>query len=368
MIKVLVAGTANPHMPGYLRRFAESFRKNDLYQFIAIADHDAGRLANDQTILKDIPVKYYLSWKEMIDRHPEAEAIIIGTDNPEHIHVFRYAVQKHLHIYMMKVISTSEAECREMLEMEKTYDRVIQVELELHFSPQFRDARELVQSGRLGKLRSIYVSNISQSPCNYFPNWGTPELSWGERIPVRPGSKTCRGGGLTDHPHPIDMVRWVTGHEFATVHAVCARNQRDYLEVEDNIILCGELDDGTKYMINPSYAHLEEHVPVRRLLWPKALECNLKLNGEKGFYTCDYNTHPLYVVGKGHASPDRLMLDGCPGYPGVNGRGMFDLFCDCINGKLDKPEVTLDNSYQAVRVMNAAYESAYSGKTVRLRS
>lgn len=372
MNRVIIAGSANPHVPGYLHEFVNG-GGHGLYRIIALSEPDPVRMQVDKNILGEVPMKYYDSWKTMMDSHPEADTILIGTDNPEHIHVFRYAIEKHLHICMMKVISTSEKECREMLELEKGYDKTIQVELELRYTPQFLDARRIVREGKLGKIRSIYASNISHCPCNYFPNWGDPALSWGERIPVRPGSPTYRGGGLTDHPHPMDMIRWITGREFATVYAVCAPNQRKWMEVEDQIVLCGELDDGTKYMINPSYGHWEgdpqpgDKVYRFGLRWAKYLECNLKISGEKGYFSCDFDMDPLFVIGKGHRSPDRLQVAWYPGMPGVQSyTDKMDVFCGYINGTRSAPYATLYDSYQTVRVMNAAYESAYSGKTITL--
>ena len=45
---------------------------------------------------------------------------------------------------------------------------------------------------------------------------------------------------------------------------------------------------------------------------------------------------------------------------------MLNCFYECIIGKRDKPESILNDSYQAVRVMNAAYESIYRNTVVTL--
>ncbi|MEI2999900.1 MAG: hypothetical protein V8T86_03210 [Victivallis sp.] len=119
----------------------------------------------------------------MFEAHPEADAVMIGSDNVDHFEMFKAAVERRLHIYMMKVISMDEDECRRMIEIGRSYDRVVQCELELHFCPQFAYARELYRSGALGELKSVYLTNISQSPCNYFPNW---------EIRCSPTANACR--------------------------------------------------------------------------------------------------------------------------------------------------------------------------------
>ena len=360
----LVAGTANPHMPGYIRGSA-----NPDYpiKVAALAEFDEARMANARNWLKTCPdMRFYADWREMLDSHPEAEAIIIGSDNKHHCEMFKEAIRRKLHIYSMKVVSMDEDECAELLALTKDYERIIQVELELHFSAQFQYAKKLVETGRLGRLESIYLTNISQSPINYFLNWGDPELSYGKTVPIRPGAKVFRGGALTDHPHPFDLIRWITGREFKMVYAVSARNQRDHLHVEDHIAITGELDDGTKIFVNPSYSNLEEKVATRRLLWPKSLECNLKITGTKGYYAADYFDKHLYVVGNNYQSPDRMIVDGT-GRTGLRPNdSLMGCFAACVRGEREKPESTLADGIAAVKVMNAAYESVSTGKTVRL--
>ena len=363
-IRMMIAGTANPHVPLYLRGAG---RNVEALEIVAVSDFDAVRLGQASEILSGRPgIRYYHDYRAMFEAHPEADAVMIGSDNVDHFEMFKAAVERRLHIYMMKVISMDEDECRRMIEIGRSYDRVVQCELELHFCPQFAYARKLYRSGALGELKSVYLTNISQSPCNYFPNWGDPQLSYGKRMPLRPGAAVFRGGAITDHPHPYDLIRWITGREFRTVNAVSARNQRARLTVEDHAALTGELDGGVKYFVNPSYSNLEEEVPARRLLWPKSLECNLKLTGSLGYFACDYFDRHVYIVGKNFASPDRLIADSTPELPAPAGASLIGSFAAAVAGERPGPESTLEDSFAAVRVMNAAYDSIYRNTTIEL--
>ncbi len=364
-INILIAGTGNPHIPAYLRG---SGRDVSGLNIVAVSDADAGRLERAGEMLGDdsARVRFYRDHREMFAAHPDADAVIIGSDNIDHLRMFEDAVFHNFHIFMMKVISMDERECRRMLELVKSYDRVVQCELELHFHPQFRAARELVRSDRLGEIKSIYLSNISQSPCNYFPNWGDPVLSYGKKIPIRPGADYYRGGALTDHPHAFDMVRWITGAEFDTVRALSALNQRSHLEVEDHVAVMGRLDNGVKYFINPSYSNLEERVATRRLLWPKSLECNLKITGTAGYYSCDFFDHHCYIIGSNYVSANRLIVDSTPRPKPDQDDSIIGSFIACIHKRREHPESALADSYAAVRVMNAAYESIYHNCEITL--
>lgn len=361
-IKIVVAGAANPHIPQYCRQFAEN---NEYpWEIVAIAEENPALLDNIRKIIGG-KTEYFKNWRKMLDVHPQVDCMQIGGNNIEHFDMFTEAIDRNMNIYSPKVPTMNEDEGQKLLQMTKNYSKVIQVELELHFSPQYKYARKLVQEQKLGQLSSIYLSNVSQSPCHCFPNWGDPELSYGNKVPIRPGSKVYRGGGLTDHPHPFDLIRWITGREFKTVYAMSARNQRENLKVEDHIAITGLLDDGTEYFINPSYSNLEEPVPTRRLYWPKSLECNLKLTGKKGYYTTDFFQKSLYVLGKNHQSPNRLIVDLQSRY-NLSADTLEGCFRDCVLGKRDTPESTLSDALTAVKVMNAVYESVYHDKEIYL--
>jgi len=363
-VKIVVAGTANPHVPLYLRGAGRDISN---LEFVAVSDFEERRLLQAREFLKGRPgVRFYSDWRQMLDAHSEAEAVMIGSDNQHHFEMFKEAISRKLHIFSMKVVSMNEGECAEILALTREYDRTLQVELELHFGPQFQYAKKLVASGRLGRIESVYLTNVSQSPINYFPNWGDPELSYGRTVPIRPGASVFRGGALTDHPHPFDLIRWITGGEFKRVFAVSAANQRDHLKVEDHVAITGELNNGIKVFINPSYTNLEEKVATRRLLWPKSLECNLKITGTNGYYATDYFDKHIYVVGANYPSPDRMIVDGTERVRLRPEDSLMGCFGQCVRGVRKKPESTLADGIAAVKVMNAAYESIYHGQEIDL--
>jgi predicted dehydrogenase len=357
-ITMMIAGNANPHVPKYLC----GGESKPYIKLVAVADSSPVRLDKAKELLANREgVEFFESWLDMFNANPDVDAVMISNDNKYHFEVFKEAIRRKLHIYSMKVPTMDEDEFNELMVLTENYDRTIQVELELHFSPQFRYARKLVKSGALGEIQSIYLTNVSQSPINYFPNWGDPELSYGRTVSVHPNSNICRGGALTDHPHPFDLIRWISGQEFKKVSAVSSKNQRDHLKVEDHVAIIGELDGGAKVFINPSYSNLEEDVPTRRLLWPKSLECNLKITGTDGYYAADYFDKHIYTVGNKCQSPDRLIVDGTGRTQLSESDGLMGSFAACIRGERKEPETTLADSMAAIKVMNAAYKSIYDG-------
>ena len=141
-IRMMIAGTANPHVPLYLRGAG---RNIEALEIVAVSDFDAVRLGQASEILAGRPgIRYYHDYWAMFEAHPEADAVMIGSDNVDHFEMFKAAVERRLHIYMMKVISMDEDECRRMIEIGRSYDRVVQCELELPLLPAVRLCAEAV--------------------------------------------------------------------------------------------------------------------------------------------------------------------------------------------------------------------------------
>lgn len=373
-LSIVVTSSANPHVKFYY----EDLSRSDLFHLEAIAEEDPARLkyAEDFFAAKGMKVSFYTDWRLMLEKHRHVEAVLVGSDNFHHHEQTMAAAAMGKHVYSMKVLSMDEKQGAEMIAACKKAKVVLQVELELHFNAQFRRLRERILSGALGNIKSLYLSNISQSPITYYPNWGDPVLSYGKVAPLRPGETICRGGALTDHPHPFDLARWLTGKEFKRVYAVSGVNMRPQLKVEDHVAITGELEGGTKVFINPSYAHLEEQADTRILKWPKSLEVLTKVFGSKGVASADFWHKPAYLMAEGWPSPNRLIVDAAPRLASgflpqkpvakkFISETRFGSFFLATRGERGVETDGVDG-LAAVRVMNACYESIYSGRSVNL--
>lgn len=105
------------------------------------------------------------------------------------------------HMLSMKVPTFNLEEYDRMIEMVEKADVLCQVELEMHYNPTCARVLELVHSGAIGEIISFNATNITLSPVWAFPWQGDPEISYGKRVPLKPGDKRFRGGALSDHPH-----------------------------------------------------------------------------------------------------------------------------------------------------------------------
>ena len=78
-IKLMVAGTGNPHVPHYLNGTGRDVR---LARFVAVSDEDPGRLEQARRLCAQRPgMTFHADYREMFDAHPDADAVMIGSDN-----------------------------------------------------------------------------------------------------------------------------------------------------------------------------------------------------------------------------------------------------------------------------------------------
>ena len=160
----------------------------------------------------------------------------------------------------------------------------------MHYNPVIARLKRLVSSGEIGKIRSFNATNITLSPVWAFPWQGVPEKSYGKRVPLKQGDSRFRGGALCDHPHIFDMVRHITGSDFDMVYAEAAPNIRPDIEEEDMLSVIGKMKDGTVFSLDPSWSKMEERLKIPGPGWevfPKRMEVNITLNGEKGTIMAD---------------------------------------------------------------------------------
>lgn len=260
--------------------------------------------------------------------------------------------QHRKHMLSMKVPTFDLAEYDCMIQMVRDADVICQVELELHYNPTVRRVMELVREGAVGRVISFNATNITLSPVWAFPWQGLPEKSYGSRVPLRPGDPRFRGGALSDHPHIFDLVRWISGSDYRYVFSDVADNIRDIME-EDVLYVTGEMEDGMKFLLDPSWTRLEEKLTIPGPGWevfPKRMEVNFSIVGEKGVLQADAFGPNVYFNG---GPNNRYTIQYTYFDEWI---GMMDEFHDCVSNHR-QPKINLEWHRQSVEAMVNCYES-----------
>ena len=234
---------------GHTRKYYQVLRENPKLDWVAVstANEEVKEIFLDKN--SDIPC--YDSDEAMLDAHPEIEAVVLASENSEHLRQMKLCAKRGIHILSMKIPTFDMDEYDEMIKLIEKNDVICQVELELHYNPVVRRMKEAIASGKLGKILSVKATNTTLSPVWAFPWQGVPEKSYGKRVQIREGDNRFRGGALCDHPHIFDMIRELLDSEFDSLYAALGPNIRPDIEEEDMLSVIGRMKNGVIFSARP---------------------------------------------------------------------------------------------------------------------
>ncbi len=169
----------------------------------------------------------FSDYREML-KHKDLDIVIVGT--PDHWHALNMiaAVEAGADVYCQKPISVDVREGQAMLTAARKHKRVVQIGTQRRSTPHLAEAREIVRSGRLGKIALVetccyYHMRASGHPASVPPpNYLDWEM-WTGPAPMRPYNPIAHprgwrafmeyGNGIVGDMcvHMLDMVRWMMG-------------------------------------------------------------------------------------------------------------------------------------------------------------
>ena len=355
-INVAISSLAHAHV----RKYYKTLMENPKLNWVAVSCEDKKTAEHFKSL--GYPVALYPTLKEMLESHPEIDAVILASENSKHFSEFQTCCEYKKNILSMKIPTFDRKEYDEMIRLAKERDIICQVELELHYNPTVKRVMELTEENRIGKLVSFNATNITLSPVWAFPWQGIPEKSYGKRIPLKEEDHRFRGGALSDHPHIFDLIRWISHSEFKYVYAEAGKNIRTDLCEEDLLFVTGEMKNGLKFILDPSWSRMEERLTIPGIGWevyPKRMEVNFTIVGTEGCIQADAFGPNVYYNG-GPNSRYTVQYTYFDEWI-----GMMDEFYDCIIHHRE-PKISLEWHKKTIEAMNACYESIYRGEPVYL--
>ena len=345
---------------GHTRKYYQTLKDNPKLEWIAV--YAEAEKVKENFLAWDYDIPCYMDEKEMYDKHPDIEAVVMASANNKHIHQIRECAKRGIHILSMKVPTFDMDEYAEIIELVEKAGIVFQIELELHYNPVVERMKDIVAKNELGKISAINATNITLSPVWAFPWQGVPEESYGKRVQLSPGDNRFRGGALCDHPHVFDMIRWLTNSDFDYVYAEVGPNIRPDIVVEDTLLINGKMKNGVSFLFDTSWSRLEERLEVPAPGWeiyPKRMEVNVTISGEKGVVLVDCFGPNVYHNG---IPNDRYTVQYTYFDEWI---GLMDEFVDCIRNK-NTPKINLIWHRKTIETINACYESIESGEIIYL--
>jgi len=135
----------------------ESHLKVNGVECAALCDIDKNILNNRASDLQKITknkADLYTDFRKMLERD-DIDAILVGT--PDHWHTLAsiYAMESGKDVYVEKPLANSIEECLVLEKAVRRYNKVVQVGQQQRSGQHWNDAKDYVQSGKLGRISNV---------------------------------------------------------------------------------------------------------------------------------------------------------------------------------------------------------------------
>lgn len=210
------------------------------------------------------------------------------------------------------------------------------------YQPGWRDVADLVAAGRLGRLLATEATFAASSVAVRDPANAIFD-------------RDAMGGGVLHWLgiHDIDALLWLTGERIVEAQAMTATLGDPSIAVEDVAVAAIRFESGAIGMLHAAYA-----------LPAEPSEGHVALRGTRGAVTVPLDGGWRWTGGDGEPVPARGPMPGAAPQPGYTGGVLMldDLFRAIMGNR--EPAATIANGAEALRVIDAIYASAASGRRV----
>lgn len=305
----------------------------------------------------------YTDYREML-ANEQLDGVTIAVWHAAHYEVARSCLEAGLHIVLEKPMVLYGKHARELVELARRKDRQIVMSYPWIFMPQSARVREVIRSGRLGRIH--YISNVFTSePLHLYRGDDRSKEVAGLYPVIGPGdvySDPVRSGGGQGHlqvTHSASLMSFLTDLKPASVMAAM-----DSLDVRVDVVdaFIVRMDNGALATVGSTGGVVGG-----------AGKLDIQIYGEQGYVDLDYIASTAMVyhedgmqddLSPSLDEPDRGMPEvDVPGatatypahLPAVN---LIDII---TRGAPNRSPV--DYGWRAVEMLDAAYRSAQNGGT-----
>ena len=160
------------HIPGFLKLPGT--------RFTAVCDVNSKYLAEGRARAGGEKVAAYKDFRKLLE-DKNVDAVIIGTNQQWHVLPMIAACQAGKDVYLEKPLGNSIGEGPFAIDAARKYGRIIQVGTQQRSQEHYRQAMEIIRSGKLGQISEVKVWDYE----NLYPGSGSPadtappeELDW----------------------------------------------------------------------------------------------------------------------------------------------------------------------------------------------
>lgn len=226
------------------KRHAEHIMSNQVCKLVAVCDIDP----DVEKHLPDSSISFYADFAEMLTR-TDIEVVCICTPNYLHCQHSVESMCAGKHVVVEKPMAMSVAECDEMIAVAKVTQRHVFAVKQNRYNPPVAAVKDLVQSGRMGKVYMMQV-NCFWNRSNYY----YAQSEWR-------GKKDKDGGCLfTQFSHFIDILYYLNGNINKASGVLRNFAHQDNTEFEDSGAFVLEAENGSLINFNFSTCAYEKNM------------------------------------------------------------------------------------------------------------
>ncbi|MFE7063211.1 Gfo/Idh/MocA family protein [Sutcliffiella sp. NPDC057660] len=193
--------------------------------------------------------KVYTDYKEMIDRE-ELDIVSVCTPNYLHAPVSIYASKAGINVLCEKPMATSKEEADEMIAAAKESGKKLMIAHNQRFVPSHQKARQLIESGEVGKIYSFRTAFGHPGP----EGWSVDgKDSWFFR------KEEAFIGAMGDlGVHKSDLMRYLLGEEIVEVGAFIETSAKQNTDVDDTAVCVLKTENGIVGTLAASWSYKRE--------------------------------------------------------------------------------------------------------------
>ena len=306
-------------------------------RLVAVVDQDEQRA---RALAQSYGARAGTNWGALVTA-PDIDAVVVATTHNWLAPISLAALEAHKHVLCEKPLAMTVAAAERLVAAAARHGRKLKTGFNHRHHPALWEAHALAQAGRIGRLLWLRCRYGHGGRAGYEREW-------------RANPAESGGGELLDQGiHALDLFRWFLG-EFSEVSAVLARTFWP-VAVEDNAFCTLRTPSGQVATLHASWTQ-----------WKNLF--SFEVFGEHGYLIVEglggnYGQEQL-IIGRrpaefGAPVEERMAFDG----EDCSWAKEWEEFVSAIREDR-RPLADGFDGWQALRLVDAAYESARAGYTI----
>src|SRR5512133_262384 len=331
-----------------------SIGRRHFRNLIALGEKDIVLLRTRKATLPDDELAGYpveTDLDEALKKH-KPDAVIVANPTSMHLDVAIPAAQAGCAILLEKPVSHSLDRLDVLQDAAQKSGSKILVGFQFRYHPTLNKARELIQSGVLGKILTVHAHWGE-----YLPNWHP----WEDYRQSYAARADLGGGVIVTLTHPLDYLRYLLG-EVESLWSFNGHISPLEVKVEDVAELGLKFANGAVGGVHINYF---QRPPVHRM---EIVGTNGTLRWDNADGILHFHRAPA-TFGSFSDNPPAPGLQSFVPPEGFERNQLFAAqmrhFIEVVRGE-QEPVCTLEDGIAALRLALAAYESQEAGHVVKL--